>query len=173
MPVSYKFPQKIKEVEINNNINWNRKHLQALVTNYSKSSFFKEYIDLFEKAFSRDWIFLSDLNIFLIRKLCKILGLGDKQTVIASDLNPTDEPTERLIDICKSLGADTYLSGKDGGKYMDLNRFKQEGINVIFQDFIHPVYPQLYDKFQSNASVIDLLFNCGPESLKKIADYNP
>ena len=80
---------------------------------------------------------------------------------------------DRLIDICKCVGADAYLSGADGVKYMDLARFKENGIRVVIQEFNHPVYPQLYDEFQSHLSVVDLLFNCGPESLEIIRKANP
>jgi hypothetical protein len=47
---------------------------------------------------------------------------------------------------------------------MQMNLFKEAGIEVVFQDYRHPVYKQLYGEFESNLSVIDLLFNCGPES---------
>jgi hypothetical protein len=93
------------------------------------------------------------------------LGLSDKKLVLASELESREGSTERLVDICKQLGGDVYLSGKDGAKYMDLEIFKEEGIQVIFQDYIHPRYDQLYGDFEPFLSIIDLLFNCGPDSL--------
>jgi hypothetical protein len=48
---------------------------------------------------------------------------------------------------------------------MDLERFAQAGIAVSAQAYRHPVYPQQYTPFVSHLSVIDLLLNCGPESL--------
>ena len=51
---------------------------------------------------------------------------------------------------------------------MDLERFKTNGIEVIVQDFIHPEYPQLFGDFASHLSIVDLLFNCGPETLERI-----
>ena len=101
------------------------------------------------------------------------LGLGDKPTVLASHLKLSDDPTGRLIDICKILGADTYLAGRDGAKYMDLERFKDSGIKVITQDFHHPSYPQRFGDFGPQLSVIDLLFNCGSQSRQKIIESNP
>jgi hypothetical protein len=56
---------------------------------------------------------------------------------------------------------------------MDLARFQDSGIRVIVQDFKHPVYPQLFGDFQSHLSIVDLLFNCGPDSLQKIREFNP
>lgn len=172
VPVLYRFPQKINEVKINNAVNWKRKHLQALITNYNKSPFFREYIGFFEAVYAKDWEFLSELNVYLIDQICDMLDLQAKRTVPASTLSLSDDPTGRLIDICKALGGDTYLSGQDGAKYMDLEQFNQQGIQVMVQDFQHPEYPQLFGDFVSHLSIVDLLFNCGPESLEKIKEYN-
>ena len=172
MPVQYRFPQIINTVEINNAVDWRRKHLQAIITNYSKAPFFKDYIGLFEETYSKKWEFLSQLNVYLIEKIREILALNRKQTVLASDLNLGEDPTDRLIDICKTLGGDTYLAGKDGAKYMELKRFSERGIKVIFQDFTHPGYSQLFGDFQPNLSIIDLLFNCGSESMQRISSCN-
>jgi len=173
VPVRYRFPQKINEVEINNSVKWKKKHIQAFITNYSKASYFNNYISYFEDFFSENWLLLSDLNVFLIERLRDFLDLQSKPTVLASRLTLRDDPTDRLVDICKAVGADTYLSGQDGIKYMDLKRFEETGIKVITQEFNHPVYPQLYHEFQSHLSIVDLLFNCGPESMDKIREVNP
>lgn len=171
VPVLYRFPQKINEVKINNKVNWKRKHLQALVTNYNKAPFFSEYIGFFEEVYSRDWEFLSELNVYLIEKLRKSLNLDEKQTDLASSLHLSDDPTDRLIDICKALGGDTYLTGRDGVRYMNLERFNQRGVKVKVQEFRHPQYPQLFGDFVSHLSILDLLFNFGPESMEKIREY--
>jgi hypothetical protein len=165
VPVLYRFPEKINEVRINNKANWGRKHLQALITNYSKSTYFDNYKSFFEDIFSRSWDRLVDINIEIIRFLISALDLNTK-LVIASDLKLREEPTERLIDICKMLDGNRYLAGKDGNKYMNLELFEQEGIDVIFQDFKHPVYHQLFGDFEPCMSAIDLLFNCGDNSLE-------
>ena len=173
VPVRYRFPQKINEVEINNTERWPKKHLQALITNYSKAPYFNDYVSQIEDFFSRDWVLLSEFNIFLIERLREFLDLDCKPTVLASNLSLSEGPTDRLIDICKSVGADAYLSGADGVKYMDLARFKENGIRVIIQEFNHPVYPQLYNEFRSHLSIVDLLFNCGPQSVEIIRAANP
>ncbi len=171
VPVGYRFPQKINEVKINSAEKWQRKHLQALRTNYSKAPFYKEYIDCFEDAFAKKHERLSELNIGLIDMLREILVLGQKPTLIASELSLPNDPTERLIDVCRAAGGDTYLAGKDGANYMDLDRFVASGIKVIFQDFNHPVYPQLFGNFESHLSIVDLLFNCGPKSMEIISPH--
>ena len=165
VPVLYRLPEKINEVKINNKTNWRRKHLQALITNYSKSICFDNYKSFFEDILSRSWDRLVDINIEIIKFLISAFGLKTK-LVMASDLKLREEPTERLIDICKTLKGNKYLAGKDGNKYMNCELFDKEGIEVIFQDFKHPVYNQLFGDFEPYLSAIDLLFNCGDNSLE-------
>lgn len=165
VPVLHKFLQKISEVEVNNTVQWNKKHLNALVTNYSKAPFFKEYIGFFEQAYAQDWKYLVDINIHIIQNLVKLMGIPDTKLILASKFESREGPAERLIDLCKQVEGDIYLSGKDGAKYMDLDVFEKEGIKIIFQDYKHPQYPQLFGSFEPYMSVLDLLFNCGPESL--------
>ena len=165
VPIIHKFPQKIVDVKINNTVPWERKHLNAFSTNYSKAPFYDEHIPFFQEIFSREWERLVDINIYAIEYISKALGLGDKHFVKASEFDLKEGNTERLVDICKKMGGDVYLSGKDGAKYLDISLFEKENIEVIFQNYQHPRYSQLYFEFEPHLSTIDLLFNCGPESL--------
>ncbi len=166
-PVLYKYPGRICEVGINNKIDWRRKHLQALITNYNKAPFFAEYKPLFEDILNSEWGLLSELNIYVIKQLIDALGIKT-EALTASDFSLDNDPTGRLVDMCKQIKADQYLSGKDGVKYMDIDKFKDAGIELVFQDFDHPVYNQLYGKFEPFLSIIDLLFNHGKDSLEII-----
>lgn len=164
VPVHYRFGQKINEIAIDNAGPWARRHLQALISNYGKTPFFNNFIDILRKIYFNNWNLLGDLNMAVTEALKRALGVTTK-TVVVSPLNPSEEPTQRLVDICRSLGGDTYLSGPDGAKYMDLERFRTSGIKVVFTQFNHPVYPQNFNAFIPNLSAVDLLFNCGPQSL--------
>jgi hypothetical protein len=84
----------------------------------------------------------------------------------ASELDAENEPTQRLIDLCRAVGTDVYLAGADGRNYMDVERFAQARIEVIFQEYEHPSYDQLFDPFESHLSALDLALNCGPRSLE-------
>lgn len=165
VPVLYRFPQKIDEVQINNTVDWRRKHLQALTTNYARAPYFKAVIDVFREIYTAPWDSIAELNIAVIERIRVLLGLEGKRTLRASSLELSDNPTGRLIDICKSVGADTYLAGAGGADYMDLAQFASRTVKVTFQNFNHPVYPQCHGTFVSHLSIVDLLFNCGPESL--------
>ena len=165
VPVTYRFPQRIFEVGVNPTVDWQRKHLQALKTNYSKAPFFESYYTSFEKFCQESYEMIVDVNVASIELLMELLGL-ERKLVLASSLQvDTEDPTLRLVQICQTLGGAAYLSGKDGANYMDVDMFASHEIEVLFQDFKHPQYPQCFGSFEPNMSVVDLLFNCGPESL--------
>jgi hypothetical protein len=166
VPVSYRFPQLIIEVSINNTTNWRRKHLQALITNYGKSLHFSQIMEDLAAIYEREWHSLCELNIAVIECLRNLIGLSHKKTIRASEYDLSEDPNDRLVDLCELVGAGTYLAGAGGAAYMDLKPFKKRGIKVIFQDFFHPVYPQQFGEFLPQLSTVDLLFNCGTDSLR-------
>jgi len=172
IPVLYHFAQKIFEVEINQKTDWRKDHLKTLIVNYNRAPFFGDYRSYFEELYSKTWKKLVDINIEIVKHFAYRLDAKTKFFIASQIPNLREEPTERLIDICKYFSADTYLAGKGGAEYMDVEKFKKEGINLIFQNFEHPVYPQLYGQFEPYMSVVDLLFNCGPESRKILCMKN-
>jgi hypothetical protein len=170
VPVTYRFPQRINEVGINLTVDWQRKHLQALKTNYGKAPFFDTYMASFEEFYQQSYELLAEVNVGCIRLLLELLGL-ERKLVLASSLPvETEDPTLRLVEICKTLEGDTYISGKDGANYMDLDIFHSHQVQILLQEFKHPEYPQCYDAFEPNLSIVDLLFNCGPESMAIIRE---
>ncbi|MBU1863223.1 MAG: WbqC family protein [Candidatus Omnitrophica bacterium] len=165
VPVFHNFGQKITEVKINNIKNWRQTHLKALILNYSKAPYCSEYRDFFETVYGQEWEYLVDINIYCIERLVEFLGIKTK-IVRASAYQATDDSTQRLMDLCRAVGADTYLSGIDGPKYMDIKKFKESGISLVTQQFVHPVYQQMWShkqggEFISHMSIVDVLFNYG------------
>lgn len=165
VPVCHHLGLQIREVEPNSKVKWQRKHWQALLSNYGKAPYFREYADRLEAAYHREWANLAELNAFFIGELCDMLGMGAK--LITSSTLPGDKgvATEALVNICSAVGADAYLSGAGGHDYVEEGRFQEAGISLSYQDYQHPVYPQLFGDFVSHLSVVDLLLNCGPSSL--------
>jgi hypothetical protein len=89
----------------------------------------------------------------------------EKKTVRASQLpGVTGRSTQRLVSICKSVGAERYLSGFGGQKYQEEEIFREENIELLVYDFTPPVYPQMWGEFIPGLSTLDLLFNAGPAS---------
>lgn len=169
VPVHHKFGQRINEVMIDNSKNWRKKHWESIKTYYSKAPYFKDYKDFFEDVYSKNWVYLVDLNIYLIIHISKFLGIENTKFIKLSELNIyNDNPTQRLIDICEKVGATRYIIGTRAKDYME--EWRWEKTNVILEYFepIYPPYPQLYGEFLDNCAIIDLLFNCGSESSKYI-----
>ena len=167
VPVKYHFPQTIEEVPINNTVNWAHKHNQALLSNYAKSPYFSAHKDFFNTTFAKDWEWLTNLNTHTVTGLIECLGISTPVERV-TDWELSEDPTGRLVDICKQTGAETYLSGAGGQEYLDMPQFEAAGIDVIFQTYQHPEYAQRFGEFEPYMSVVDLLFNCGPESLEII-----
>ena len=113
VPVLHNFGQKISEVKINNQIKWKDNHLKTLELNYKKSPFFGKYFPFFEELYRQEWECLADINIFVIQKMVDLLGIKTK-IVKSSDYQATEDNTQRLIDLCKLLKGDQYLSGEMG-----------------------------------------------------------
>ena len=158
-----RFEQKIREVEINNSLNWQRKHWASITLNYQKAPFFKEHSGFFEEVYSKEWRLLSEFNEAFIRYILGQLEL-DVDVLKSSELGVTGQKTDLLIDICKKTGADTYLQGSGGRDYVEVEKFQDAGLKVVFQDFEPPTYPQQFGEFIPNLSIVDLLFNVGPEA---------
>jgi hypothetical protein len=88
--------------------------------------------------------------------------------VLSSEINPEGKRNEMLVDILKKVSADIYLSGVGAKDYLDEKLFSDADVAVKWQNFSHPVYPQLHGDFTSYLSSIDLLFNCGIERSREI-----
>ncbi|MGA3206904.1 MAG: WbqC family protein [Syntrophales bacterium] len=166
VPVMYHFPQLINEVEINNRERWQNKQQQALISNYKKAPHWNALEPFFTDLFQSQWQTISQLNIYVVKKLVEILGIKTPLHIASEMGKFPEDPDERLIAITKYFGTDTYLAGSGGRNYMDMDRYDRNSIKVLFQDYRHPVYEQLFGDFLPYMSVIDLIFNHGDESLR-------
>lgn len=161
---SGKFGQKINEVEIKEFNKSRRKILDTIKMNYSRAEYFKNYFPELEEIFSQDYNSLSDLNINLILWIAQKLQITPVIKFSSSLPLLEAEGTLRLINICKEIGADTYLSGFGGNNYQEEKLFNDNNIYLKTYDFKHPVYKQLWGNFEYNLSTIDLILNCGENS---------
>ena len=166
VPVMYKYPQLISEVEINNKDKWRHRQRQAIISNYRKAPFWPLLEEFFEEIFSSEWQYISQLNIHVVKRLAVLLGITTPIHV-ASELGEfPEDPDDRLIALTKHFDADIYLAGGGGKGYMDMERYTQNGVRVIFQEYSHPVYDQLFGAFEPFMSVVDLIYNHGERSLE-------
>jgi hypothetical protein len=164
VPIIDRFPERIDRVEINGKTDWRRKQCQALRLHYGRAPFWDPLGSELVALLERSWPRLGELNVAVTDLLCRYLGI-ETPRVLASRLSAREDPTDRLIDLCRAVGGTVYLAGQGGPSYMDVGRFVAAGITVQVQGYTHPQYPQRYQPFVSHLAVVDLLFNCGPESL--------
>ncbi|MEK7274777.1 MAG: WbqC family protein [Candidatus Desantisbacteria bacterium] len=162
-----KSEQRIDEVKINaiNEKKWAEKQWKTIEQNYKKAPFFSEHADFFCQLYSREWDSLTELNKTIIRYLVDAFGLKTRICEVA-EIKTEGNGTELLFNICQALGANTYLSGAFGKEYLDENLFANHGINVVYQEFSHPEYKQVFEPFIHDMSAIDLIFNHGNDSLQ-------
>ena len=161
-------PVKKKHIPINQisilnsvtvkNKKWNEYHLSQIFDNYRKAECFGDYFDCLSGIYQKEYDLLVELNMELIKFLNNSFDI-DTKLVYSSNFPSRSISTRKLIELVQSVNGDTYLSGPSGKNYLDMEMFEEAGIEVIFQNFEHPVYKQQYDNFVANMSAIDALLN--------------
>ena len=166
VPVNASLGTLIRDVVIDARQPWQRKHLEALRVNYARAPYFARYFAELEELLRRPWRLLADLNVEVTRFLAGALGLS-RRMVRASELPAASaDPTGRLLDLCRAVGANTYLAGQDSARYMNLEQFRAGRVAVWAQEYQHPTYTQPDGDFLPFLSVVDLLLNHGESSLE-------
>ena len=158
------------QVEINNKISWRDAHWKSIHHSYANAKFFKQYESFFENLYKKEWTNLFELNFEILKRLIDILGIKIK-IIKSSELNASGTSTEKLVNICKAIGADTYVSGIGGRNYIDENLFIKNNIKIEYQNYTPKFYKQrLSNSFIPHLSIIDMLVNVGPECMKIISE---
>lgn len=168
IPVKTKgrFDQKIYDVELDNFEKHKIKQIVSIQNAYSNCKYFNKYFPKLESIFYKKHIKLSDLNKELIFCICQFLDIN---TVISSDksFNLSSKKAKYLRDICLLKKCSSYISTVGSKSYFsDIKFFPNTNIKIEYFEFKNNAYSQISKNFVSNLSIIDLLFNVGPNSLK-------
>lgn len=171
LPV-YKGKQiRIKELKIANDTQFKRKHLGSMKSAYGKATFFPQIFEYVESIYNKKISFVSEFNMELIFLFVKIMKIKTK-FVYASDLMSNKESSElfgneMVLEIAKRAGATVYYSGTGCTDFIQPEEFEKKEIKFFFNNFQHPKYRQLKQRnnFITNMSLIDALFNLGPNSV--------
>jgi hypothetical protein len=159
--------QKLKDVLIDTTQKWQKSHWGMMSSQYKEAPYFAEHADFFSGVYSQKWEKLVALNMEIITYFLEYLGIKN-DILMENELEIDSMQSQRIIDICKKLGADTYLSGAGAKEYLEEDKFIEAGIKLAYQDFTHPVYRQQYMSSENDfipfMSMVDLLFNEGPNS---------
>ncbi len=162
-------PLNATEISYNSGDAWAHHHWEVIRHSYSKSPYFETYGPELRKFYEESTAkTLAEFNIPIIEWLTDKfkIKLSIRPFPITSKLGlKYENASELLAKLAEYFGADTYLSGKSGPKYLQMEPFEKRGIKVEFQEFHHPEYEQFHSqfdhKFEPNMSSIDALFNLG------------
>lgn len=158
--------QKLNEVKISYDVNWAKKHLHSINSFYRKADYFDDHIGFFEKVYNNKWDTLLELNTKTLFYLIEQLDIDIPVYFLSSLMKDYVfvNKSQRIVDVCKELKANVYISGIGGKDYIEPNIFENNNIKLEYQNYAPKEYRQLYGDFVPNLSVIDLLFNLGEEA---------
>jgi hypothetical protein len=142
---------------------WQRKHIASLSQYYARAPHASRYLPELTDLLNRGWTHLIDLDMAVAGRMAEWFGLP-APALRSSTLGISGEQSQRLIDMCRHFGCTRYLSGDAASDYLDVALFASQGVEVQWQNYQHPVYPQLHGPFVPRLSAIDLLLNCGDHS---------
>lgn len=150
------------------NPKWKTKYINTIKMSYSKHPYFGEAFPILEKALDTDTDMICDINIAIIQGFAEALDFHPKY-IRSSELNVSGLKSNLILDICKCVNATTYIAGPSGRDYLDMQSFEDAHIEVVFNDFKHPSYPQKKtEKFIPYMSALDLFMNCGFNESRRI-----
>ena len=138
IPIQHNGRQAMRDVRISEHGNWRHLHWNAIVSAYRKSPFFDYYADDFAHFYEEKDGFLMDFNIRLHNTVCELLTL-ERPTIV------TDSAAQANIMDCRALAEPKEIDNAKGYEYYQV--FSQR------------------NGFIPNLSIVDLLFNMGPEEL--------
>jgi hypothetical protein len=170
VPVNHSNTLRVREVTVASPM-WHQKHLRTIKQAYARAPHAAEVFPLLDDWYARAGALrtLSDVNRVFLSGICRYLGIGcrvlEVQDLMADEEHDRLQPTERLVQVCRRIQADTYLSGPAARSYLDTARFAEAGVAVEWFDYAgYPEYPQLHGPYEPAVSILDLLLMNGPAS---------
>jgi WbqC-like protein family len=151
---------------------WGPRHWRQLTLSYRKTPGFPRLAERFEAIYLGDCDErLSFINRRFIEEVCAILGIRTRLSW-SMDYTLKTGRNQRLIDLCIQAGARTYVSGPSARSYLDLELFRQSGLEVVFLDYAgYPCYEQPFPPFEHTVSIVDLLFCTGPDAPRYLLTF--
>lgn len=162
----------ISEALVDDGPRWREKHAGRLKSCYNKARHAREILPEISSCLGMATPRLADITSGLIKHFSDLLGIGTK-IIRASDLGPFASTKDRmLVDVCKAVGATTYLSPRGSAAYIEETNeggaFAASGIELLYQSYAHPAYAQLGDDFLPFMGIPDLLCNVGAQDALKV-----
>ncbi len=163
----------INQALISYNSPWEEDLINKITEWYKKAPYFDDIIGIIKPIIYNKYERLVDLNYNLNKAICNYIGINTPIYYTSDIPNHSTDKNSRIIEICKHFeGVDLLYDGKSAQNFIDMELFKRHGITVIFQDYVQSPYKQLWGEFIPYTSVIDVMMNCGKESMNIIMN-NP
>jgi len=158
-----KFGQKINEVEIVQDNKWQASHRGQILEALKKAPHLADIMPMVDEVTTQPWNSLADLTMQTTMQIAKLLGITCK-TYFASELGIGGSSSERVLNICKHLGATKYLTAHGALNYLEHELFDAAGIQVEYVEYDLSPYPQLHGEFNTYVTVLDLIANTGSDA---------
>jgi hypothetical protein len=164
----------IDEVRLGKEYQFSIKKMIKTIDNQYKNTKSKLFIqDLLNESLEKNFIYLSEINIFLLDHLFKYFKISTnihKQSEL--QLNNSSDPTTMLVEFCKKFESSNYISGKGAKEYIDESKFTSNNIDLIYTEN----FKTIIKKYNLNSnSILQLICDekCEIESLfeKVLIDY--
>ena len=128
---------------------WAKKHWKNIQQYYSRAPFFKLYQDFLEDVYlNRPWSRLSELNQYLIRHIAHDFLEIKTEFRDSTEFETQGKKQDRLMDLLKQAGANSYISGPSAKNYIDEKKFEKAGIELSYITYDgYPEYPQFFPPF--------------------------
>jgi WbqC-like protein len=164
MPIrrDYHGVRAVNEMQIDAGQPWRDKLLKTIKASYARAPHFGEVFPLVEVLVGNPTESLVEYNVSAVKSIRDALSLPERPFVRSSSLGVTTHATDRLIDLVRAVGGTTYLAGGGAAGYQEDDKFAAAGIELRFQNFEHPTYPQRQGaEFVPGLSCLDALLHCG------------
>ena len=165
---------KISEVQIEND-SWQELHYKSIKQAYRKAPYFSQIEKLINEVYmERKWFSLSELNKFLIERICDMIGIQTR-FIDSKSFDLSSGRVERLISILAELNATQYISGPSAKLYLSKseNLFEENDIELVFKDYSkYQNYKQMREPFNNNVSILDLLVNVRLDNVSSFLSNN-
>lgn len=172
--------KSIKNSLIKTDSDWQNKILNLVYFNYKKAPYFDDIFLSLKNLITNSSESIHEFNSTVIIELCKLLGIDtkiicqndkymsmEKKLLLLAEQNKAEVKAQRIFEICKSEGMNSYVNPIGGTEIYDKEFFLKNDIKLNFLQTNDFNYPQFKGEFQPYLSIIDVLMHNGVEETKK------
>jgi len=158
---------RISDMEVDSAQKWQAKHWKSIQLGYSKAPYYSQVCELLEPFYNESFGSIVELTSKMLLEFLKYLDL-QREVILQSDLQTSQKKQDLIVEICEKTKASSFIFGKQGLEYADFNFFEKKGLDIHFQQYIHPIYSQSGETFIPNLSIVDLLMNVRKDNALKV-----